>query len=71
MNMNKLKQPLPTMSCLEHLRASFMDTNLFRVPKVEDWEGFTVDGEDSAHAEDVTVEVGCGFGITDTETDMV
>ena len=46
MDMNKLKQSLPTMSCIEHLDASFVDTNLFGIAKVEDGEGTTVDGED-------------------------
>jgi hypothetical protein len=71
MNMNKLKQTFSIMSCLEHLGPGFMDANLFGVAKVEDGEGSTVNGEDCAHAEDVTVKVGCSFWITDTEADVV
>lgn len=48
-----------------------MDTDLFGVSKVKDGERSTVDGEEGSHAEDVTVKVGCGFWITDTETDVI
>jgi hypothetical protein len=71
MNMNKLKQTLSTVPRLKHLSTRFMDPNLLGIAKVEDGEGSTIDGEDCAHAEDVTIKVGCGFWIADTETDVV